>query len=185
MENKYSFTPEVCECCGQAKTYILPLDKGTAIIVKAIAAAIKIKGVNIIHPKKEMEVPATEWTKERAIRFGSLNSIHIGNLTKARAHGLIARVKDHAGNWCLTKKGAAFLRGEKVPRLAVMQKTAQGSRSHKEEYFRPEEFMVDIYELSEADEMWEGINFDIVEGRVVMDPPVKEYKQDMVMQKLF
>lgn len=170
-KNKYNFTPEICECCGQAQTYVLPIDWGTAMIVKALAARIHIKGINFVHPTKEMEVPAKEWTYERAITEGVLTSTQIGNFTRARVHGLIARHKDEPGNWLLTRKGAQFLRGERIPRLAVIRKTlkTENGRSHKEEYFQPEEHTCTVHEIIRKGNYpaWEGIDFDIIEGRIV------------------
>ena len=89
-KNKYNFEPEICECCGQAQTYLLPIDWGTALIVKAVARAIRLKGINAIHPVKEMEVPAKGWNYGMAINDGKLTSNQIGNFTRARVHGLIA-----------------------------------------------------------------------------------------------
>lgn len=171
MKNKYNYEPEVCQCCGQAKTYILPIDWGTSVIVKAVARAISRKGINCIHPKKEMEVSAKNWTYERAITEGVLTSVHIGNFTRARVHGLIARYKNEPGNWLLTRKGAAFLRGERIPRLAVIEKSKSGERSHKEEYFGAPYHTCTVHEVikSKGHPTWEGIDFDIVDGRIVKD----------------
>jgi hypothetical protein len=172
MANKYNFEAEICNSCGQAETYLLPIDWGTALIVKAVAAAVRRKGQNIIHPTKEMEVPATEWTYQRAITEGVLTSSQIGNLTRARVHGLIAREKREPGNWLLTRKGAAFLRGDSVPRLAVIRKTTktEEGRSHKDEYFMPEQYTCTVREFDKKTApAWEGIDFDIVEGRIVRD----------------
>lgn len=178
-KNVYNFKPDVCIACGQAKTYALPIDWGTALIVKAVAAAVRRKGINVIHPTKEMEVPGKEWSYERAVREGVLTSMQIGNFTRARVHGLIARYKKEPGNWVLTKKGAAFLRGHLVPRLAVIEKTRKGttdgggSRSHKQAYFKPDEITCTIHEIRSRRKKgyptWEGIDFDIVEGRIVHD----------------
>lgn len=171
-KNKLStpeFAPNVCECCGQATEYILPIDRGTTVIVKALAAAISRKGINIIHPTKEMEVPVADWTYARGVRDGVLTSTQIGNFTRARVHGLIARSHDKPGNWLLTSKGARFLRGETVPRFAVVSKSAVGNdeRSHKESYFEPEVHVCTVHDFTKKDPMWEGINFDIIDGQVV------------------
>lgn len=181
-KNKYNFEPEICDCCGQAKTYLLPIDWGTAVIVKAVAAKVREKQINIVHPTKEMEVPGKAWTYDRAITEGVLTSTQIGNFTRARVHGLIARREGEAGNWVLTRKGAQFLRGERIPRLAVIEKSrkTEGGRSHKQSYFKPEEFNCTIQEIVHPGSkfpVWEGIDFDIVEGRIVLDAPVKEPQQ--------
>lgn len=174
-KNKYNFEPEVCDCCGQAKTYLLPIDFGTALIVKAFSKFIQLKGINMVHPTKEMEVLGNAWTYDLAMSHGLLTSTQIGNFTRARAHGLIARHKDEPGNWVLTAKGARFLRGERIPKLALMRKSrvddgiGYTSASHKEEYFKPNEYTTTIHEVKSKDHpgMWEGISFDIVEGQII------------------
>lgn len=189
-KNKYNFEAEVCEHCGQAQTYLLPIDWGTALIVKAVAAAIRHKGINFIHPTKEMEVPAKEWSYERAIRDGVLTSTQIGNFTRARVHGLIARHQSEPGNWLLTKKGAQFLRGQRVPRLAVIRKsrrTEDKARSHKEEYFEPEANTCTVHEIMHPGSkypVWEGIDFDIIEGRIVEDVPAKPGQEASLFDKM-
>lgn len=169
--NKYGYVAEVCEHCNQAKTYLLPIDWGTALIVKAFARAIRNKGINTIHPTKEMLVRNNEWTYQRALEEGVLTSNQIGNFTRARVHGLLARNKEHAGNWILTRKGAAFLRGERIPKLAIIEKSrkVEGGRSHKQDYYKPEEYTVDVHSITKKGytEPWEGIDFEIVEGNII------------------
>ena len=169
-----NYKPETCAHCGQDTSYVLGIDPGTAVIVKAVSAAIRAKGINAIHPKKEMEVPARDWSYRLAVNEGKLTSTQIGNFTRARVHGLIARIKGEPGNWCLTSKGGAFLRGEAVPRYAIVTKSTAEERSHKEEYFEPEANQVTIHEVNVPGEpMWEGISFEIREGRIVTKPTVK------------
>lgn len=172
---KEKFEADVCDICGQATNYIIPIDKGTVTIVKALARFIRIKGINIVHPTKEMEVPAKEWTYTRAINEGVLTSTQIGNLTRARVHGLIARVDGEPGNWCFTRKGADFLKGKVVPRFAIIGKASVGHEegSHKEEYWQPEKYTVVFNEFSAGDPPWEGFTFEIQEGRVVTELPTK------------
>ena len=170
MPIKCEYKPEVCECCGQRKTYVLPLDRGTAAIVYAFSVAVRLKGVNMIHPRKEMEIDrgnAFRLELMTMIRSGIMTSNMVGNLTRARIHGLLARVEKEAGNWCLTTKGAAFLRGEHVARYAVVRKTTADNRSHKDEYWKPETEQITIAELAREGEYWQPIDFTIHEGRVV------------------
>lgn len=173
MENKIKYKPERCEHCGQTTTYLVPLDRGAAIIVKALAAAIRRKGINCVHPGKEMEVPRREWSYERAVTEGVLPSNFIDNFSRVRFHGLIARVKGEAGNWCLTSKGARFLRGEPVARYVIRSKATK----HNLGYYEPETLTVTVHELRKADELWQGINFDIVEGRIVTEPVVAKKEE--------
>jgi len=174
-----NYKREKCGECGQFKTYLLPIDRGTAMIVKSVAAAVKIKGINIIHPKKEMEVQGKEWSYERAVGEGKLTSTQIGNFTRARVHGLIARVKSSAGNWCLTTKGGMFLRGEPAARFAVIRKNQDGSGSHKSDYFEPEKYQITIGEVSKDGEFWRGIDFEIVEGHIVRNLPAQTDKKGL------
>ncbi len=172
---KEKFVANVCEECGQAVEYIIPVDKGTVTIVKALARFIQKKGINFVHPTKEMEVPAKEWTYTRAITEGVLTSTQIGNLTRPRVHGLIAKVEGEAGNWCITKKGQDFLSGKVIPRFAIISKSAvgHGEGSHKEEYWKPEEYTIEAHEFTAGDPPWEGFTFEIQQGRVITQVPVK------------
>ncbi len=158
---KLNYKNEVCSCCNQSTTYILAIDHGTAHIVKQIARFIGKKGINAVHPRKEME--------------GSyLTSNEVGNLSRARFHGLIARIKDEPGNYLLTKKGASFLRGEAIPRFAIISKVT----GHNEGYYNEETDTVVIYDYdpknpinigTEESDYWEGIGYDIHEGRIIHD----------------
>lgn len=173
MANNYGFKARTCDCCGQAETYPLPIDWGTAVIVKAIARAVRLKGINVIHPTKEMEVPGKDWTYELAINEGKLTSTQIGNLSRAKAHGLIARYRKEPGNWLLTSKGAAFLRGEAIPRVRVRtKKGVTKTLAPEERYWKPDEYRITIHEVmmrGSKKPVWEGIDFNIVEGRIVVD----------------
>jgi hypothetical protein len=150
------FTPEVCECCGQDTSYELGLDKGTALIVYQIAKFIRMKGINIVHPRKEMEGVY-------------LTSNQVGNLSRARFHGLIASVDDNAGNYLLTKKGGAFLRGEVVPKIAIVKKATAKLPAMNIGYHLPDEIKTTFRGLVAEKEYWTGIDFEIKEGRVVLD----------------
>ena len=98
---KVEYKPEECACCHQTTTYLLSIDRGTTEIMYAIAHFIGKKGINIVHPRKEME---GEY----------LTSNQVGNLSRARMHGLIASVDGNPGSYCMTKKGGHFLRGGAV-----------------------------------------------------------------------
>lgn len=148
------YKPEKCECCGQQKTYLLAIDKGTVAIVKQIARFIGEKGINAVHPRKEME---GRW----------LTSNQVGNLTRARAQGLIARIKGKPGNYVLTKKGASFLRGDPIPKFAILSKVTK----HQIGYFEEEKYQVTVHDFNTTAEYWEGVGYDIVDGRVIMARP--------------
>lgn len=170
---RIQYQPEKCSCCHQTTTYLLPVDRGTVDIVRALAAAIFRKGINIVHPRKEMEnklTPGMDY--DLMIKEGMLTSNQVGNLSRPRFHGLIARVKDNPGNYCLTTKGAQFLRGSDIPRFAIISK----EKGHQIGYYMAEEYTVNIKDFAPDEKYWEGINFDIVEGRIVKDLMEKSQK---------
>lgn len=151
----------MCECCGQDTSYIVNLDHGTAKTVYQIAQAIKRKGINIVHPRKELE--------------GSyITSNQVGNLSKARFHGLIASVRDNPGNYLLTTKGSKFLKNEPVAKFAIVKKATHKEGPHNIGYHMPEELITNYKELINEPDYWNCIDFDIVEGRIVKDIPKKE-----------
>ncbi len=160
------YKPERCDHCGMTTTYLLPVDRGASIITIAIAAAIRRKGINAVHVVKEMLIPAKEWNLEMA-RQGYLDINKVRNVGRTRLHGLIAKVKGHAGNYCLTPKGAAYLKGQSVPKYAIRSKSQKKTIGYLEE----EKYQTNIRAELAKETTWEGIDFDIVEGRVLIDPP--------------
>lgn len=180
--NKIHYEPERCEHCGQSLTYLLPIDRGCVDILRAIAVAIYRKNINVIHPRKEMEVKiATSRHSDnyrQMIMNGNLTSNQVGNLSRLRFHGLIASIDGNPGNYCLTKKGAWFLKGNEVPRYAIISKAL----GHQVGYYLPEEYLITIKDLIKRDDAyWEGISFDIVEGRIIRDVPFE--KQEPYQEK--
>lgn len=130
------FEPEVCECCKQTKNYALALDRGTALIILAIYNAVRRKNENKVHIQKEMVVLASDFPSYRdMVAGGFMTSIMWSNVSRARYHGLVAFVDGGGdGEYLITKKGAKFLRGERIPRTAIIDK-ATGHKSH---YLEPE-----------------------------------------------
>ena len=148
--------PRNCSCCGQKETWEAKMSKGVEDIVKAIAGAIKEKGINIIHPSKEM------------IPNGNLTVSQNGNLSTARNHGLIAKVESAPRNYCLTKKAAEFLKGKPIPRIAIVSKV-EGKQIG---YLMPDETDPKNWYVVNQDDnegYWGG--FEINEGRVVKENP--------------
>lgn len=164
---KVEYQPEKCLECGQTKTYLVPVDRGAAIIVIAIAAAIRRKRINMVHPGKEMEIPRRQWSFSRAASEGLLPSNFIDNFSRVRFHGLIARVRSEVGNWCLTTKGSLFLHGERIARYAIRSK----SEKHTTGYYMPETETITITEALRQPEIWAVPDFRIVEGRILLDLP--------------
>jgi len=169
--SKKDFEPEVCDCCNQRTEYLLTLSKGIATIVKAVGAAIKNKGENVIHPAKEMQIQAEDWTYQKAHRDGKITSSHRGNFSNARIHGLLAKYENESGNWVLTRKGGDFLRGEPVPKYAVVAKSTTEAGSHLKHYWNAQDESVTIHDLT-GDDMprWEPVGFEIQEGSIVEKP---------------
>lgn len=152
MTTKLGYEPEKCECCGQTKTYLLGIDRGSVEILKGVARAIGEKGINCVHVNKEL-----------VGRY--LTPIQMTNMSRPRSHGLIAHVRGEGmkGNYLLTRKGAAFLRGERIPKFAIMSK----SEGHQIGYFEPESLTVAITDFTGKEDYWEGINYTIEEGNVM------------------
>ena len=173
IQEKYA--PEYCACCGQSKTYLLPIDRGTVDILRSVARAILNKGINAIHPRKEMEIGADKnLDYDLMIKEGMLTSNMVGNLSRPRFHGLIAHIKEQPGNYCLTSKGAKFLKGEEVSKYAIISKVS----GHQEGYWMEEKYRVTIKDFSIDEEYWEGLDYDIREGqvltKVVKDPETQK-----------
>lgn len=87
---KPKYTAEKCECCNQTKTYVFTVDRGTADILKAFALAVQNKGVNLIHPRNDLEIATRTTSVYEANRLGMLTSTQIANLSRLCFHGLIA-----------------------------------------------------------------------------------------------
>jgi len=164
---RVNYKPEVCSCCGQSLTYLLAVDRGTVDILKAIATAIRRKGINCVHPRKEMEIAVGQIDYPTMVKEGQLTSNQVGNLSRPRFHGLIAKVrgKDMAGNYCLTTKGAKFLKGEEIPKYAIISK----EEKHQIGYFEEEIHRCTIQDFAPDTEYWEGIDFNIEDGRIIKD----------------
>lgn len=152
MNTKIKFESEKCACCNQSVNYLVPIDYGTIRIVKQIAKFIGKKGINAVHPRKEME-------------WSMLSSNEVGNLSRPRIHGLIAKIKDKPGNYCLTSKGSKFLHGESIPKFAIRSKTDHCTVG----YYLPETFSVIVHDMQGDGDYWDGINFSIEEGHIIHD----------------
>lgn len=141
------FSPKTCSACGQSEEYLLPIDNGTVDIVKMIARYIDSKGINVVHPRKEIE-------------GHGLTSNQVGNLSRPRFHGLIARVAK--GNYCLTTKGAKFLNGMRVEKYAIVSKVEKRNVGYLQEGG-----FVTVHDFNGDGEYWEGINYEIEGGIII------------------
>lgn len=151
---KLNYTPQKCECCEQTTTYLLAVDHGTIDILKGFARCIGAKKINMAHIAKEV------------LADGYITVNQRGNVSRPRAHGLIAKVRGELGNYLLTTKGAQFLKGNmRIPKYAIMNKVT----GHQVGYFEPEKYTVGVHDFK--GEYWEGINYEIQEGRIIEDLP--------------
>ena len=129
MRKPKVFVASTCECCGQTKDYHTSIDKGMVAIMQAFSVAVRMKGVNVLHPLKEMNANPGMTILE-AVRMGKLTRTMSGNTSRARSHGLLARIRGRSGNWCITRKGFAFLRGEPVDKYAIIDKLTGDTIGH-------------------------------------------------------
>lgn len=170
------YNPKLCGCCNQTVTYLLAVDRGTVDIVKAISVAIRKKGKNEVHPRKEMEINKKELSYEQMVSEGVLTSNQVGNLSRARMHGLIASIDGMRGYYCLTRKGAKFLKGESIAKYAIINKAI----GHQVGYWEEAEERVMVGSFNPETEYWEGIDgWDIVDGKFV-----KEMRMPVMQMKL-
>jgi hypothetical protein len=134
------FRPEKCAHCNQTTTYLLGLDRGSFLILRKLLAGVIAKGVNEIHPTRDLVYSAKEkWLPS--------------NVARPRKHGLIA-FTDKKGYYALTRKAGKLLRGQSIPRYAVISKSENRTLG----YFEPEMYQVTARELLRSDEIpyWEG-----------------------------
>lgn len=162
MENE-KYKPMICKCCGQTTTYALLLDRGVVDILKAMARAIELKGINKIHPRNEMEIGKDVSLDYRMmVQQGMLTSNQVGNLSRSRFHGLIARVDNESGVYCLTRKGLDFLRGMEIPLIAIISKAEKRLMG----YWYESENTCTIDDFKNDPEYWSGLNYYIEAGQV-------------------
>jgi len=163
------FKSPICEHCTQTTQYALAVDRGTVDILKAISVRIKIKGVNEVHPRKEMEYGGRETINYKdMVTLGVITSNQVGNLSRARFHGLIARVKERPGTYCMTDKGERFLTGEAIPKFAIIDKTTKSQVGYWNSNRIGPPWWVTIRDFKPDQEYWEGWeNYRIYAGKVV------------------
>jgi hypothetical protein len=113
-----------------------------------------------------MELGKNQLEYNKMIREGYLTSNMVGNLSKARSQGLIARVEGKPGFYCLTHKGAEFLKGASIPKYAIMSKVT----GHNIGYWFENEERVKMKDLIKNGDYWE-IDFNIVDRAVVFNLP--------------
>ena len=147
---------EHCSHCGQSLTYELDLDKGSVDILTAIAKYLREKNINAVHPRKELE--------DKFI----LTSNQVGNLSRPRFHGLIAKVvgEKTRGNYCITTKGFNFLNGELIPSIVIVAKATVSTPAHTSDH---RGHLTSIKEFDAGwGEYWSSNGYTIEAGRVII-----------------
>lgn len=161
------FIPTVCDHCGQTTDYHIKLDRGSALIVLAIYSAVRAKNENRVHLRNEMEVSKGTYGGNYMgmVRDGYMTSVMIDNVLRPKYHGLVAQVEGGGqGEYLITPKGARFLRGEPVPRTAIIEK-----RTHHKLRYLDEDDRVTFRELLIKEPMW---NIDLAfTERISPDQP--------------
>lgn len=99
---------DVCPHCGaKMQAYWHKLTPGLVSALVKLRAGIDKSKVNHINPDKDLDGTPHELKKSER-----------SNLSKLRVHGLIAKYKEAGqhikGEWLITRRGFAFLRGEEA-----------------------------------------------------------------------
>lgn len=144
-----------CHACGQTIDYVLDMDRGSCSILKELAKFIRAKGINAVHPNKEMvKIPNP-----------ILSARQLDNIVRLKFHGLVAHLDGERGNYALTRKGLAFLNGEPIPKSVTIKKKAEGERAHV--VLRSDK-LVTIADIDkEWGPWWSSNGYEIHEGRVI------------------
>ena len=146
-----------CSHCGQRLTYELDIDKGTVETLKTMARFIREKGINAVHLSKEL-------------LGNGLTNYQIGNISRLRFHGLVAKIRREAGNYCLTRKGIDFLEGLQVFKTAIIKKGGKFSPPYNMGY-GDELVTINIFDRAWG-EYWMLNGYEVLSGRVIKKPPV-------------
>lgn len=151
---------ENCPTCGQSVSYELDMDKGSYDILKAITRKVKDKGINIVHLNKEL------------CKTGNITVRQLDNSIRLKFHGLIAHIPGERGNYCITDKGFDFLNGEPISRTVIIMKRTKGKRAHVIGH-SDEQITIDALDMGWG-EYWSANGYQIVEGRVINELPIKK-----------
>ena len=162
-----AYTDDKCEHCDQDMTWGCRVNAGMVDILKALAVRIKNKGINVVHPYKEMLVSPQEFSRKRLFTEGVLTAKMINNLGHLHAHGLVHPHSEHERNWIITRKGFGFLSGGEIP---LVVKITKGTGNTDHNYWMPDKYRVTIGYFKDHDDegYWQGINYEVIEGQVVI-----------------
>lgn len=120
--------------------------------LRAFANEVARTGVNDITTKDLMDKGTFTW-------------IQNGNKVHLRCHGFIQKLKEPS-HWCLTKKGAAFLRGEVVEAIAIIDKKTHSNIGYaaNENGCIYTTTLKDV--LKSIEGWWDGWNYEIIDGKL-------------------
>jgi len=141
---------ERCECCSQRLYKPAVLSKGYAKMLVIISEFIEKKGVNVVHPEKEL------------FKLGLFSVAQRVNMTVLGDHGLVAKHESH-GNWVLTRKGVDFLNGSEIWKVAAVEKATKRTVGHIEKEGKTTLKKL----LGKNAPYWQGLGFTIESGRVI------------------
>lgn len=150
------YTPTMCDHCGQTQDYLINLDKGSALIVMALAYAVKRLDRNKIHLAKEMEIATPDIVRDfgdlwSAIRAGYMSARMTDNILRPKYFGLVAQCDGGGkGEYLLTPRGARFLKGDPIEAAAVIDK-----RTHSKRMYWEPSGSTTIHELLAGGQMWD------------------------------
>lgn len=174
------YKKETCECCGQTTTYASKINRGLASMLRTFANAVQTRGNNITMKDLIVDPKAEEWSDPAARRNGGrITPTQYDNRSHLRCHGLIANIGTN--KYCLTKKGAAFLRGEPVEAIAIVQKKTHSNIGYLADPNGT--IMTTIQEVYRGKEgYWAGWDYDIVDGELVFRTPVESTETQLTHQ---
>lgn len=121
------------------------------------------KGINAVHLTKELG--------GRRL----LSSYQIGNISHLRFHGLVAKIKNEPGNYCITNKGFDFLKGETINKTAIIKKGTKGASPHNIGY-GDEKCKISDFDKKWIN-FWESSCYIIKQGRVIK---ASEYPEEQI-----
>lgn len=161
------YKKEVCSHCQQTTTYALKINKGLVDLLMAFANAVKIRGNDIVATK--IICPTRITDRITRMERGWITDVQYSNLSHLRYHGLIASIGTN--RYCLTSKGASFLRGEEVEAVAIVNKAQKMNIGYLADdngkIYRTNMKTV----FKGKDGYWDGWDYEIVNGQLIRRTP--------------
>jgi hypothetical protein len=145
--------PHTCETCTQTTETAYPLDRGSAFLTLAVAAAQKRTGKKAVHLDNDCVTTDPHWTHTYPMAAaGYMTPRMRSNAARPRYHGLLA-FGSESGTYLLTPKGAKFLKNQPVKKTAIVDKTTDHNKGYLEA-----DGEITFAELIKSDEIpfWDG-----------------------------